>query len=220
MPHSAGPHSTPGSTPESRPESNPDSFSGSVSGSVSGFEAADSAEAAVRLVAATGHVAATGLIDDVFAAGFDFITGVPDSGLADFLEELEGHDRVACYVPGTREDNCVALAVGSYLAGATPLVFMKSAGLGTCIDALTSLALVYRIPLVLLVSWAGYDGRDIPHHNIIGQPASGVLRALGIPVRQCRFAEPAGVAVQMRAALREARRRRCPVAVLGVPEGL
>ncbi|MER7208951.1 thiamine pyrophosphate-binding protein [Streptosporangium sp. NPDC000239] len=160
------------------------------------------------------------LAEEVFAAGYDFITGVPDSHLAGFLSGLAEHPRAADrYLPGTREDNCVALAAGAYLAGATPLVFMKSAGLGTCVDALTSLALVYRVPLVLMVSWAGHDGRDVPHHNVIGGPAPAVLDALGIPVLRCRLADPAQVAERLRAALRTARSSRIPVAVLCAPEG-
>ncbi|MEU6332498.1 thiamine pyrophosphate-binding protein [Streptomyces sp. NPDC047049] len=160
------------------------------------------------------------LIDEVFAAGYDFITGVPDSCLAGFLSALAAHERAGeCFLPGTREDNCVGLAVGAHLAGATPLVFMKSAGLGTCVDALTSLALVYRVPVVLLVSWAGHDGRDVPHHNVIGRPAPAVLQALGIPVLRCRFGDTADIAEQLRAALKEAVFVRGPVAVLCAPEG-
>ncbi|WP_212909859.1 thiamine pyrophosphate-binding protein [Streptomyces sp. TS71-3] len=160
------------------------------------------------------------LIEEVFAAGYDFITGVPDSYLAGFLSALAAHERAGeCFLPGTREDNCVGLAAGARLAGATPLVFMKSAGLGTCVDALTSLALVYRIPVVLLVSWAGHDGRDVPHHNVIGRPAPAVLKALGIPDLRCRFGDTAGIAEHLRAALKEAARVRGPVAVLCAPEG-
>ncbi|MFC5658043.1 thiamine pyrophosphate-binding protein [Streptomyces nogalater] len=160
------------------------------------------------------------LIDEVFSAGYDFITGVPDSYLAGFLSALAAHERAdECFQPGTREDNCVGLAVGAYLAGATPLVFMKSAGLGTCVDALTSLALVYRIPVVLLVSWAGHDGRDVPHHNVIGRPAPAMLQALGIPVLRCRFGDTAEIAEQLRAALKEAVFAGGPVAVLCAPGG-
>ncbi|MEU2060961.1 thiamine pyrophosphate-binding protein [Streptomyces sp. NPDC013455] len=160
------------------------------------------------------------LIDEVFSAGFDFITGVPDSYLAGFLNALAAHERAdECFLPGTREDNCVGLAVGAHLAGATPLVFMKSAGLGTCVDALTSLALVYRVPVVLLVSWAGHDGRDVPHHNVIGQPAPAMLQALGIPALRCRFGDTADLAEQLRVALKEAALVRGPVAVLCAPEG-
>ncbi|MFE9660191.1 thiamine pyrophosphate-binding protein [Streptomyces sp. NPDC005955] len=162
----------------------------------------------------------TALINEVFEAGFDFVTGVPDSHLAGFLKALAADERAGeCFLPGTREDNCIGLAVGAYLAGATPLVFMKSAGLGTCLDALTSLALVYRIPVVLLVSWAGHDGRDVPHHNVIGQPAPAVLQALGVPALLSRFDDPADTAEQLRAALREAVRVSSPVAVLCAPEG-
>jgi phosphonopyruvate decarboxylase len=160
------------------------------------------------------------LVEEMFAAGYDFVTGVPDSYLHGFLGALERHERAGeCYLPGTREDNCVGLAVGAHLAGATPLVFMKSAGLGTCIDALTSLALVYRTELVLLVSWAGHDGQDVPHHNVIGEPAPAVLEALGIPVLRCRFGDTAEVAAQLRAARRTAADVRRPVAVLCAPEG-
>ncbi|GFH38982.1 thiamine pyrophosphate-binding protein [Streptomyces pacificus] len=160
------------------------------------------------------------LIHEVFAAGYDFITGVPDSHLAGFLEALAAHERAdECFSPGTREDNCVALAVGAYLAGAMPLVFMKSAGLGTCVDALTSLALVYRVPMVLLVSWAGHDGRDVPHHNVIGRPAPAMLQALGIPALRCRFGDTADIAEQLRAAQRQAVVARGPIAVLCAPEG-
>ncbi|MFD0391969.1 hypothetical protein ACFQ3Z_01295 [Streptomyces nogalater] len=95
---------------------------------------------------------------------------------------------------------------------------MKSAGLGTCVDALTSLALVYRIPVVLLVSWAGHDGRDVPHHNVIGHGARHA-QALGIPVLRCRFGDTAEIAEQLRAALKEAVFAGGPVAVLCAPGG-
>ncbi|MER5887195.1 thiamine pyrophosphate-binding protein [Streptomyces sp. NPDC001941] len=160
------------------------------------------------------------LIDELFATGYDFVTGVPDSFLSGFLTALAAHERAAeCYLPGTREDNCVGMAAGAYLAGASPLVFMKSAGLGTCVDALTSLAIVYRVPLVLLVSWAGHDGRDVPHHNVIGEPAPAVLRALGIPSLRCRFGDFQGIAAQLRGAREQAALVGGPVAVLCAPEG-
>src|SRR5207248_2009444 len=78
-------------------------------------------------------------------------------------------------------DNAIALAAGAYLAGEIPLVFMESSGIGNAIDALTSLATVYGIPLVLFIAWAGYKGRDIPHHNVIGEPLQSILEALNIP---------------------------------------
>jgi sulfopyruvate decarboxylase subunit alpha len=163
---------------------------------------------------------AAAMVEGVRSAGFDFVTGVPDSGLADFTLAIEATPQIS-YVPGTREDNCVALAAGAYLAaGAAGLVVMKSAGIGTCVDALSSLAVVYRIPMVLFVSWAGHAGRDIPHHNVIGEPLPALLDALGIPRTQCDIKDGNEVVAQLRYARSEAMRLRVPVAVLGVPEGL
>src|SRR6202012_2255367 len=100
------------------------------------------------------------------------------------------------YRVGTREDNAVALAAGARLAGATragartvgesvPLVFMESSGIGNAIDSLTSLAQVYELPMVLYIALAGYKGRDVPHHNVIGRPLEQLLQSLSIPIVYC-----------------------------------
>lgn len=160
------------------------------------------------------------ILDAILSAGFDLVTGVPDSGLADILAELAERPSSLRHLPSTREDSCVAIAVGSHLAGGCPLVYMKSAGLGVCLDVLATLASVYEIPLVLLVSWTGYAGRDVPHHNAIGEPAADLLHALGIRTRSCRLDDPVAVGEELAMALIDARRSRAPVAVLGIPEGL
>ncbi|HEU4730030.1 MAG TPA: thiamine pyrophosphate-binding protein [Kofleriaceae bacterium] len=160
------------------------------------------------------------LVAAIVEAGFRFVTGVPDSALAGMCSALDRQHRGQLFLPGTREDNCVALAAGAQLAGTTPMVFMKSAGLGTCVDALTSLVEVYRIPLVLLISWAGYAGRDVPHHNVIGEVLEPVLEALRIPARPARLGDPADVARALRAAREAAERDRTVVAVLGIPADL
>ena len=126
----------------------------------------------------------------IFAAGITFITGVPDSEFRDLITELEHTEMNWRYVPATREDNAIALAVGATLAGEHPLIFMESSGIGNAIDALTSLASVYGIPLVLFIAWAGYQGRDIPHHNAIGEPLLQVLRALNIPTLEVNLGGP------------------------------
>ncbi|MFC6084150.1 thiamine pyrophosphate-binding protein [Sphaerisporangium aureirubrum] len=155
----------------------------------------------------------------MLACGVTFVSGVPDSALAPLTGELaEGHQGIA-YLPATREDNAVALAVGAWLGGASPLVFMKSMGLGNATDALTSLAQVYGVPLPLYVSWHGYLGRDVPHHNVLGEVLADVLAALRIPVVRHVMGEGT-----FKTALAEtvalARDRGAPAALLGVPAHL
>ncbi len=162
----------------------------------------------------------TDVLELLLAAGIDFVTGVPDSDLGTFVTALEHSPHQERYVLATREDNAIALAVGAYLASRTPLVFMKSAGFGNSIDALTSLVTVYEIPLVLFISWSGYQGLDVPHHNVIGEPLVPILQALNISTVEVDLGDPPEAIVQgIHEALTRARALRHPVAVLGIPKG-
>jgi sulfopyruvate decarboxylase subunit alpha len=84
------------------------------------------------------------------------------------------------YVVSVREDNAVGLAVGAYLGGKQPAVLMQSSGLGQCIDALASLASLYKIPLLLVIGWRGADVSDAPEHRLMGLALPELLRAIGI----------------------------------------
>ncbi|GBF04730.1 phosphoenolpyruvate decarboxylase alpha chain, pamE [Deinococcus aerius] len=156
---------------------------------------------------------------EVFKTGVTFITGVPDSEFKALISDLERNELHANYVPATREDNAVALAVGAHLAGDRPMVFMESSGFGNTVDVLTSLVLVYEVPLVLFIAWAGYKGRDVPHHNAIGEALAPMLDALDIPFAEVVLDKDRPE--QVVRALGEAQARaeaqgRC-VAVVGIP---
>ncbi len=168
-----------------------------------------------------GTARETGLSSLMYESGITFITGVPDSEFRTLIAELEATELQRRYVQATREDNAVALAVGAYLAGERPLIFMESSGLGNAIDALTSLADVYNIPLVLFIAWAGYKGRDIPHHNAIGKPLLSLLQDLAIPTFEVNLGSPSkAIASIIQQAATHANAISKPVAVLGIPEEL
>ena len=157
----------------------------------------------------------------IYTTGITFITGVPDSAFKVLIAELERSEMNQRYVLATREDNAVALAVGAYLAGEQPLVFMESSGIGNAIDALTSLATVYGIPLVLFIAWAGYKGRDVPHHNAIGVPLLPLLTTLDITTYEVSLADSLEyIAAAIQQAVTRATLTRKPVAVLGIPKEL
>lgn len=162
------------------------------------------------------------LVTEVISSGFTLVTGVPDSPLANFVRalHLEGAHRPGFFRPGVREDACLALAAGVALGGGIPLVLMKSAGFGNCVDVLTSLIQVYGIPVVLLISWAGYAGRDVPHHNVIGEPLEDLARVLGIPVRQAPLGDSRKLGSALRGGISDARHAPGAAAVFGIPDGL
>jgi sulfopyruvate decarboxylase TPP-binding subunit len=160
------------------------------------------------------------LLEAIRSVGITFFTGVPDSAFKELIAQLEETELDQRYVLADREDNALALACGAWLAGDRPLVFLESSGLGNAIDALTSLAVAYEIPIVLLIGWAGYKGRDVPHHNAIGEPLEGLLEALDVPMLQVLLDDHEAVASVIADAEQLAADARRPAAVLGIPPDL
>ncbi len=116
------------------------------------------------------------------AQGYDFFSGVPCSLMESVISALESHPRLP-YVPAVREDVAVGLAAGAWLAGRAPMVLMQNSGLGTSLNALVSLSLMYRLPALLLVTWRGYEGKDAPEHLLMGEISPSLLGLIGIPHR-------------------------------------
>ena len=133
-----------------------------------------------RLVAMT--VAGSELASLLERQGFDFFAGVPCSLIEDLIAVLEVHPRLP-YIPAPREDVAVGLAAGAWFAGRRPAVLMQNSGLGTSLNALASLALMYGLPALLLVTWRGHLGKDAPEHILTGEISPGLLELLRIPHR-------------------------------------
>jgi phosphonopyruvate decarboxylase len=153
---------------------------------------------------------------DLLAAhGVEFAAGVPCSMVEDLLVALERRPGLP-YLPAVREDAAVAAAAGAWLAGRFPLVVMQNSGLGTSLNALVSLSLLYRLPAILLVTWRGHGGRDAPEHLVMGDISPRLLELCGIPHRVLSGARAAGDLGWARA---EAERRSQPVALL-LPPGV
>jgi phosphonopyruvate decarboxylase len=146
--------------------------------------------------------------------GFDFFAGVPCSLIEDLIAALQVHPRLP-YVASPREDVAVGLAAGAWLAGRRPAVLMQNSGLGTALNALASLTLMYGLPALLVVTWRGHGGADAPEHVLMGEISPGLLALLGIPHRVLAAdtleADLAWAAAEMDRAMR-------PVALLGPPK--
>ncbi|MEE8353282.1 MAG: thiamine pyrophosphate-binding protein [Dehalococcoidales bacterium] len=131
----------------------------------------------------------TGFCNLLARHGFDFATGVPCSILAGILDVLSGSDAIG-YVPATREDEALGIATGAYLAGRRPVVLMQNSGLGSAINPLTSLDLLYRIPMLLVISWRGHGRADAPEHRLMGRVTMPLLELVGVPVQEISEADP------------------------------
>jgi len=147
--------------------------------------------------------------------GFDFFTGVPCSLVEDLIAALETHPRFP-WLAAIREDVAVGLAAGAWLGGRRPVVVMQNSGLGTSLNALASLSLMYGLPALLLVTWRGYQGKDAPEHILMGEISPALLDLLGIPYR---VLSPDSIEEHLAWATRELDAREIPVALL-VPPGV
>ena len=156
-----------------------------------------------------GVVGATeGALEALKASGFDFFTGVADSLVASLISGLS--EEAPGYIPATREDLAVGLASGAYLSGRWPCVLMQNSGLGYCLNGLTSLNLIYKIPLLLIVGYRGYQGKDAPEHWVMGAHCENLLKEVGIPVFVPEPADLPGAIARADAAMRT---QRIPAAV-------
>ena len=147
--------------------------------------------------------------------GFDFYSGVPCSLVEDLIVALEG-DRPAPWIPSVREDVAVGLAAGAWLGGRRPALVMQNSGLGTSLNALASLSLMYGFPALLLVTWRGFGGHDAPEHILTGEITPSLLDLLRIPHKTLDAARAAELLAW---ATREMDARKSPVALL-VPPGV
>ena len=115
-------------------------------------------------------------------AGFDFFTGVPCSFLTPFLDRWN-HETREVHLPAPREDLAVGLAAGAWLGGRFPVLYMQNSGLGYSLEAFASLHMIYRIPVLLVVSWRGPDDPGWEEHRIMGEHTTELLDTFGIPWR-------------------------------------
>ena len=110
---------------------------------------------------------------------YKLFTGVPCSLLSGLIYELENQQEVR-YVPAVREDAAVGLCTGAYLSGTNPVLLMQNSGLGYSLNAFTSLNLIYHIPMLVIMSWRGKDGKDAPEHIIMGDIDKQLLQTAGM----------------------------------------
>lgn len=111
------------------------------------------------------------------AAGIDLVAWLPDINLVDLIALLERDEEIV-HVPLSREEEGIGIAAGAYLGGRKPAVLMQNAGFLNACNALTTTALQFEIPMVLLIWYAGYLGDNA--FMRLGEVTEPVLRGLGI----------------------------------------
>lgn len=115
-----------------------------------------------------------GLLAALLEEGYDFFSGVPDSGLKTFISEVYELPPQQ-HTPATWEAEAVAIAAGAHLAGRRSCVYLQNAGLGHTINPLTSLCIPYEIELLLVVG----HRHTLPQHRVMGEIDARMLELIG-----------------------------------------
>ena len=113
---------------------------------------------------------------------FDLVTGVPCSYFKEFLSYLANQEEsVIEHIYATREDEAIAIASGAALSNKRALIYMQNSGLGNIGDALTSLVQLYKLPMLILVSYRGLkEDIDFPEHSIMGKINNSFMDSLNL----------------------------------------
>jgi sulfopyruvate decarboxylase alpha subunit len=107
------------------------------------------------------------------------ITYVPDKVLAPLIKVLHSDPYFTVLAPA-REEECIGIISGSYMAGLRGIVLMQTSGFATLANVLASLAVPFQIPVLMMISERGTLGEFQVGQAIVCRTMRPVLNTLGI----------------------------------------
>ena len=122
------------------------------------------------------------IFDYLLNQGIENFIGVPDSTMKYFIEQGFKKNKILIT---TREEEAIGIAVGMSLKKfqSNSLVFMQNAGFANSMSTITSLVQLYKIPMIFLIGWRGFQENDAPEHTKIGKIQPKLLQALSLQSR-------------------------------------
>jgi sulfopyruvate decarboxylase subunit alpha len=142
-------------------------------------------------------------------AGINLVASVPDINLLQVINLLY-EDKEITHVPVGREEEGIGVCTGAHLAGKQTAILMQNGGLMNSCNGLTTTALQFGIPILLLIYYAGDMGDNAFH--MLGLNTEPVLQGLGIKYTVMR--DPAKVKQDIAGAVIAAQSSKRPVALL------
>ncbi len=149
--------------------------------------------------------------EGIKATGVRLLTTLPETWLL-YLLQLAEDDPVMCLIEVAKEEEAIGIASGAYFSGTPNILLLQNHGFLASINGIVSLALLYKIPLCMLIANRGHYGEPYPWHTQGGIVTEPVLGALNIPYHHAR--DPKTVARQIQDALTLSESALSPVALL------
>lgn len=117
----------------------------------------------------------------------DFIAYIPSNTIApiiDYFRGRQGEDGAPRAFPVAREEEAVGIIGAVSLAGRRGAIVMQDNGFGNAMTALTTFAVSYHRPLLIVANTRGGLGEYNSMIHSISEAVPVMLHAAGIPVHQ------------------------------------
>src|ERR1700732_513733 len=120
------------------------------------------------------------IYDALKDGGVRLISALPETWLVHLIRMAED-DPDMILVRLAKEEEGVGISAGAHLAGIKSAMLMQNHGFLASITGMVSCAQLYRIPLMMLISYRGEFGERDPWQTEGGGVTEDLLRALRIP---------------------------------------
>jgi sulfopyruvate decarboxylase subunit alpha len=120
------------------------------------------------------------VFDGLKRAGVKIVSALPETWLVHLINMAEA-DPETTLVRITREEEAIGISAGAHLAGVRSVLLMQNHGFLAAINPIVSLAFLYKIPLLMLISYRGHLGERDPWQTQGGRYTEPVLKSLDIP---------------------------------------
>ena len=151
------------------------------------------------------------IFDALKACGVRIFSALPETWLV-HLMRLADDDPQTTLVRLAKEEEAIGISTGAHFAGVGSALLMQNHGFLAAINGIVSCAQLYRIPLLMVISYRGEFGEKDPWQTEGGGVTVPLLNALRIPFDSLR--DPATVAHQVAEARTLAEAATRPVALL------
>jgi sulfopyruvate decarboxylase subunit alpha len=108
------------------------------------------------------------------------VSALPETWLVHLIR-LTDEDPEMTLVRLAKEEEGVGLSAGAHFAGVKSAMLMQNHGFMASINGIVSFAHLYKIPLLMLISYRGTFGERDPWQTQGGNVTEPLLRALHIP---------------------------------------
>ena len=121
------------------------------------------------------------IYDALKACDVKIVSALPETWLVHLIRMADDDPDVSL-IRVAKEEEAIGISAGAHLAGVNSALLMQNHGFLAAINPIVSLAQLYKIPLLMLISYRGHMGERDPWQTQGGMITEPLLRTLGIPV--------------------------------------